>query len=74
MYIEVYNMRTNIDLDDSLVKEAFKYAGVKTKKELINLSLREFIENRRRRDLGDLRGKIRFHHGYDYKSLRRGAK
>ena len=74
MYSEVYKMRTNIDLDDSLVNEAFKYADVKTKKELINLSLKEFIETRKRRDLGDLRGKIRFHHGYDHKSMRRGAK
>jgi len=67
-------MRTNIDLDDKLVSEAFKYAGVKTKKDLITLTLKEFIENRRRRDLGDLRGKIGFREGYDYKAMRRGGK
>jgi Arc/MetJ family transcription regulator len=30
-------MRTNIVLDDDLVKEAFKYSGARTKKELIDL-------------------------------------
>src|SRR5208337_1156877 len=63
-------MRTNIDLDEELVKEAFKYADVKTKKELIALGLREFIENHKRRDLRDLRGKVRFREGYDHKALR----
>jgi Arc/MetJ family transcription regulator len=67
-------MRTNIDLDDKLVNEAFKYAGVKTKKDLIALSLKEFIENRKRMNLGELQGKVHFADGYDYKAHRRGAK
>ena len=44
-------MRTNIVLDDMLVKEAFHYAKVSTKRELIDLALREFIENHKRRDI-----------------------
>jgi Arc/MetJ family transcription regulator len=67
-------MRTNIDLDDKLVSEAFKYSGAKTKKELITLTLKEFIEGRKRRNLGDLRGKINFIEGYNYKDLRRDSK
>ena len=65
-------MRTNIDLDDKLVNEAFKLCGAKTKKELIHQVLREFVENRRRLNLLDLYGKIEFHKGYDYKHLREG--
>jgi len=36
-------MRTNIVLDDDLVKEAFRHAPVKTKRELVDLALREFV-------------------------------
>jgi len=65
-------MRTNIVLEDSLVKEALRYSGAKTKKELIHQALEEFVKNRRRRNLLDLAGKIEFAEGYDHKSLRRG--
>jgi Arc/MetJ family transcription regulator len=63
-------MRTNIVLDEKLVKEAFKYSRAKTKKELMAMALKEFVENRRRLNLLDLEGKIEFSEGYDYKSLR----
>ena len=65
-------MRTNIVLDDELVQEALKYAQVKTKRELVHLALKEFVENRRRLNLLDLNGKIEFAEGYDYKNLREG--
>ena len=53
-------MRTNIILDDSLVQEAFKYCNVNSKKELIHLALKEFVERRRHLNLLDLEGKIQF--------------
>ncbi|HEV8231564.1 MAG TPA: type II toxin-antitoxin system VapB family antitoxin [Thermoanaerobaculia bacterium] len=63
-------MRTNIVLDDDLVKEAFRYSSAKTKKGLVDEALRELIRIRRRRSLEDLKGRIRFAEGYDYKKLR----
>jgi Arc/MetJ family transcription regulator len=63
-------MRTNIDLDAALVEEAFRYADVRTKKDLVHLALREFIAQRRRLDMRDLRGSVRFADGYDPKRLR----
>ncbi len=63
-------MRTNIVLDEKLVKEAFKYSTVRTKKDLVEMALKEFVENHRRMDIRKLRGKISFQSGYDYKSLR----
>ena len=63
-------MRTNIDLNDDLIKEAFKLTKMKTKKELIHLVLKEFIENRRRLNLLDLEGKIEFAEGYNHKRMR----
>ena len=49
-------MRTNIVLDDKLVKEAFKLTGAKTKRELVDMALREMIQRRRRMDLLKLKG------------------
>ena len=63
-------MRTNIVLDDELVVEAFRYAGVTTKRELVELALREFVKNRRRRDVRELRGSVRLSPDYDHKRLR----
>ena len=63
-------MRTNIVLDESLVKEGMKLGRTRTKKELVNQALKEFVENRKRLNLMDLAGKIEFAKDYDYKSLR----
>lgn len=65
-------MRTNIVLDDGLVKEALKLSRVKTKKELVNQALKEFVENRKRLNLMDLFGRIEFAKNYNYKALREG--
>jgi Arc/MetJ family transcription regulator len=65
-------MRTNIVLDDEVVKTAFRFSKAKTKKELINEALKELIASRQRLDLRDLRGKIDFKADYDYKKLRKG--
>jgi Arc/MetJ family transcription regulator len=66
-------MRTDIVLDDELVEEAFRHSNAKTKRELVDLALREFVANRKRKDVRELRGKITFHPGYDYKKLREGT-
>jgi Arc/MetJ family transcription regulator len=63
-------MRTNIVLDDKLMKEAFRYAAVVSKRELINLALQEFVENHRRRDVRELRRNVKIREDYDYKALR----
>jgi Arc/MetJ family transcription regulator len=65
-------MRTNIDIDDALLKQAFKFSQAKTKKELIHQALKEFVENRRRLNLSELEGRIAFVEGYDHKSMREG--
>ena len=67
-------MRTNIDLNDELVVEAFKHAeNIKTKRELIEAALRDFITHKKMKDLRDLKGKIEFTEDYDYKNLRSGT-
>ena len=66
-------MRTNIVLNDELVRKAFQYSSARTKKELVHEALEELISSRQRRDLRDLRRKISFAKGYDHKKLRKGA-
>jgi Arc/MetJ family transcription regulator len=66
-------MRTNIVLDDELVKEAFRHSNAKTKRELVDQALREFVENHKRRDIRELRGKGLIRPDYEYKALREGC-
>ncbi len=63
-------MRTNIDIDDELMEEAFSVTKVRTKKELIHEALREFIRLKKRKDLTELAGFIDFQSDYDHKKLR----
>jgi len=63
-------MRTNIVIDESLMQEAFRYSSLKTKKDIINLALKEFVENAKKLSLLDLRGKILFDDNYNHKELR----
>ena len=47
-------MRTNVVIDDELVKEAFALTGVRTKRELVHLALQELVRQRRKRDVAPL--------------------
>ena len=63
-------MRTNIDIDNGLLEEAFSVSRVRTKKDLIHEALREYIRLNKRKDLAELAGSIEFYEGYDHKKLR----
>lgn len=63
-------MRTNVVLDDELVQEAFRLTGARTKRELIHTALQELVRIRRKKDLMELAGRIRFRKGFDHKALR----
>lgn len=63
-------MRTNIVLNDEQVREAFKYSDAKTKRELVERALREFVANRKRKDVRDLIATLEIDPNYDYKKLR----
>jgi Arc/MetJ family transcription regulator len=62
-------MRTNIELDDALMAEAFRLTTAKTKKELLHQALETLIQTRKKKNLLDLAGKIQFSDDYDYKAL-----
>ncbi|HBY57287.1 MAG TPA: DUF2191 domain-containing protein [Candidatus Atribacteria bacterium] len=44
-------MRTTIDIDKKLLEEALKISKIRTKKELINLTLKEYIRRIRLKNL-----------------------
>jgi Arc/MetJ family transcription regulator len=64
------HMRTNVELDDELVREAFALTGLRTKRELLHEALKELVRARRKRDLADLVGKVQFRDDFDAKALR----
>ena len=65
-------MRINITLDDDLVAEALALTGARTTKEVVHLALRKLIRSRRKKkNLADLSGRIRFRKNYDHKTARK---
>ena len=63
-------MRTNVDLNDKLIEEAFALTGARTKKELLHLALQELVRLRRKQDLTELAGRIRLRDDFDHKAMR----
>lgn len=53
-------MRTNIEIDDDVLQEVRRLTGAKTKREAVDLALRELVAQYRRRDILQLRGKVRW--------------
>jgi Arc/MetJ family transcription regulator len=56
--VEIVMGRTNIDLDDRLVAEGLKLTRSKTKKDLVDLALRELVAKKSRKKLLELEGKV----------------
>jgi len=65
-------MRTNIVIDDEMMRQAMALSGIKTKKEVVEQAIQEFVARRTRKNLLELQGRIQFAEGYDYKALREG--
>lgn len=53
-------MRTNIVLNDQLVKEAMRLSKTNTKKEVIDLALQNFVAYLKRRNMKTLFGKVKW--------------
>lgn len=64
-------MRTNIVIDEKLLRAAFSVSEARTKKDLIHEALRVLVSVRKRKDLTELAGKIDFTDDYDHKALRK---
>ena len=51
-------MRTNIVIDDSLMDDALKLTGLKTKREAVELGLKTLVRLKRQEEIRRFRGKL----------------
>ncbi len=51
-------MRTNIVIDDKLMKETLRLTGLKTKREAVELGLRTVVRLRKQEQIRRYRGKL----------------
>ncbi len=51
-------MRTNIEIDDEVLKEVQALTGAKTKREAVDVAMRELVARYRRLGLLRLKGKV----------------
>ncbi|MFZ0215541.1 MAG: type II toxin-antitoxin system VapB family antitoxin, partial [Candidatus Dormiibacterota bacterium] len=49
-------MRTNVDIDDEVLQEAKRVAGARTKRETIDIALRDLVARHHRASILELRG------------------
>lgn len=63
-------MRTNIEIDDEILREAQRLIGTRTKRETVDMALRELVSRQRRLGILELRGRV--HWQGDLDESRRG--
>lgn len=63
-------MASNLAIDDKLLHEALEISGLKTKKDTVNLALREFVDRHKQLEILNIFGKMDPDPDYDYKKGR----
>lgn len=63
-------MATNLAIDDKLLREALEISGLKTKKDTVNLALKEFVDRHKQLEILNIFGKMDPDPDYDYKKGR----
>jgi len=58
-------MRTNIVIDDVLMRDALKATGLKTKREAVEMGLRTLLRLRKQEDVRKFRGKLHWEGNLD---------
>lgn len=58
-------MRTNIVIDDVLMRDVLRVTGLKTKKEAVELGLRSLLRLRNQEDVRKFRGKLHWEGNLD---------
>ncbi len=53
-------MRTNIVIDDQLMKTALKFTGLTTKREVVELALKTLIKLKQQESIKNFRGKLQW--------------
>ena len=58
-------MRTNIVIDDNLMRDTLRATGLKTKREAVEEGLRTLLRLRKQAEIRKLRGKLKWHGDLD---------
>ena len=58
-------MRTNIVIDDVLMRDVIRVTGLKTKREAVEMGLRTLLRLRQQEDVRKYRGKLRWEGNLD---------
>jgi Arc/MetJ family transcription regulator len=66
------NTRTNIVIDEKIMKRAMKATGAKTKREVVDIALRRVVQAEAQLKLLELAGTGGLDPDYDYKKARAG--
>jgi Arc/MetJ family transcription regulator len=56
----IHIMRTNIVIDDKLMKETLRLTGLRTKREAVELGLRTIVRLRKQEEIRRFRGKLKW--------------
>ena len=63
-------MASNLSIDNTLLITAQKVSGLKTKKDTVNLALKEFVQRRKQEEIISLFGQVDYDDEYSYKKYR----
>jgi len=53
-------MRTNIVIDDELMKDALALSGLKTKREVVEIALRRYVKLKKQEEIRKYFGKLKW--------------
>jgi Arc/MetJ family transcription regulator len=67
-------MRTNIDIDDDLMRQAMRSSGARTKRAVVEEGLRLLIQTRGQASMRRLRGKVKWEGDLERSRVGRVAK
>ena len=70
--VEAEMKRTNIVMDEKLIKEGMKATGIKTRRALVDYALRDLLRRESQKRILELKGKV--HWQGDLSSMRKGRR
>ncbi len=67
---DTLHMATNVEIDPDLIQQALRLGGKRTKREVIEEALQEYVSRREQQQIVSLFGTIDYDEDYDYKKQR----
>ena len=67
---DLTHMATNVQIDPDLIRDALLLGGKRTKREVIEEALQEYVLRRKQQQVLSLFGRLDYDAGYDYKKQR----